>query len=187
MWAIINKQTGIVKRILEEGSDVDEKDRNDWTALHYALSIGNAEIVRMLLKNGANVSAAAKNKDSFNSSNEITPLMLAILTSQNFLAIKELLDGGANTNEKDNLGNEALHYAARKRHSSKIVKLLLEAGADPSVENLNGETPTNIALKTEGNYESATILIKELKMKSIKEPNMEQTTSNFNFNYFCAL
>lgn len=106
MWAIINKQTGIVKRILEEGSDVDEKDRNDWTALHYALSIGNAEIVRMLLKNGANVSAIAKIEDQkSHSTRELTPLMLAIFTSANFLAIKELLDGGANANERDNAGN----------------------------------------------------------------------------------
>nr|XP_025039614.1 ankyrin repeat domain-containing protein 22 isoform X2 [Pelodiscus sinensis] len=41
-------------------------------------------------------------------------------------------------------GNTALHYASKMKNQS-VIPLLLEAHADPSIKNKNGETPVDIA------------------------------------------
>ncbi|MBI5892070.1 MAG: ankyrin repeat domain-containing protein [Deltaproteobacteria bacterium] len=48
-----------VKRLLNEGADVNAKDSNNWTALTEAARDGNTEIVKLLIEKGADVHAKA--------------------------------------------------------------------------------------------------------------------------------
>ena len=50
------------------------------------------------------------------------------------------ITNGTDLNELDNLGNSALHWAVM-RGDIEIVKILLEAGADPNVISSDGYTP----------------------------------------------
>jgi ankyrin repeat protein len=52
--------------------------------------------------------------------------------------------GTQGLDERDNLGCTALHCAAQKGHK-KVVKLLLLAGADPTIMNNEGRTPRGVA------------------------------------------
>ena len=47
----------LVETLLSEGANVNEKDGNGWTALHYSASNGHADVSKVLLENGANVNA----------------------------------------------------------------------------------------------------------------------------------
>ena len=47
-----------LKLLLSLGADINKKGRGGWTALHFAASEGYIEIVRYLLRNGANVRIA---------------------------------------------------------------------------------------------------------------------------------
>lgn len=57
-----------------------------------------------------------------------TPLMRAVMKNDE-AAVSNLIDQGANVNEKTKLGNTALILAAKNNHSS-LVKLLIEKGSD---------------------------------------------------------
>jgi len=60
-----------VKRLLDEGVDVNTKFRYDATAIFYACDAGNLDVVKVLLDKGADLTT----KDTFYG---FTPLMLAV-------------------------------------------------------------------------------------------------------------
>lgn len=61
-------------------------------------------------------------------------------------SVDSLLQAGANVHVRSPAGVTALHYAC-DYHQADVVKMLLEAGADPTAEDDSGATP----LHTEGN------------------------------------
>lgn len=54
-------------------------------------------------------------------------------------------------------GSRPLHFALYRRRSTKILRLLLDAGADPSLADANGITPVQLAARL-GQKESAALL-----------------------------
>lgn len=72
-------------------------------------------------------------------------LMLACYYG-NFSAIPLLLPYIKNINENLKLGQTALHYAAAYSAPYKTIKLLLDNGADGTMEDVNGRTPYNLYL-----------------------------------------
>src|SRR5436305_2057973 len=59
-------------------------------------------------------------------------------------AVRDLIDKGADINERDSFNSTALHYAVTKRNG-EMVDLLLERGADVSVKDTAGEDAIFIA------------------------------------------
>jgi len=85
------------------------------------------------------------------SENEIpqTPLIYATIQSD-LRAVQILLKHYAiKVNERDGKGNTALHYNVSKQNMTpddiEIGKLLIAAGADSSIANLDGKTPEDLA------------------------------------------
>jgi ankyrin repeat protein len=100
------------------------------TALIRASSRGRTEIVKLLLKAGANPDT----KDNYGE----TALMRASLSGHKDIVIL-LLKAGANPDTKDNYGETALMKASYNGHK-EIVKLLLKAGADVNLQATRGDT-----------------------------------------------
>jgi ankyrin repeat protein len=120
-----------VKRLLEEGVDVNARDSfTAAPALIHASRNGNLQVVRVLLEKGADVNA--KNKHGF------TALIQASMYAHPDTA-RLLLERGADVNAKDNMGSTALIYAAEVGRLD-CAKVLLENGADVNSRNNNGET-----------------------------------------------
>lgn len=64
-------------------------------------------------------------------------LHIAVQTN-NIIAVQEVLqEEGIDVNERDGLGNTSLHLVKNK----SIASLLIDAGADPKLQNKNGDTP----------------------------------------------
>lgn len=107
-------------------------------ALHIAAERGFAPIVKVLLDSGANVDAVKPNGG--------TALCSACQANQ-VASVRALLDAGANVDLSMTDGTTPLHYAAL--HSSEILELLLEKGAQVNVSttsaDLEGATPLHIA------------------------------------------
>jgi len=90
-----------VEALLEKGAEVN---RPGWAPLHYAAAIGNNEIVRILLEKSAYIDAESPNKT--------TPLMMAA-RGGHILTVKLLLDEGADATLKNELGMNAIDFAAK--------------------------------------------------------------------------
>lgn len=91
-----------------------EVNRPGWTALHYAASIGNNEIVSMLLEASAYIDAE--------SPNQTTPLMMAA-RGGHILTVKLLLDEGADATLKNDQGLSAVDLARQFNHMDIVEGL----------------------------------------------------------------
>ena len=104
-----------VKTLINKGDDVNERNRNEETPLTIASSLGNVEVAKILIINGADVNAKRY-------VNSYTPLMYAA-EDGNDAVVKLLIDNGADVNARDKWGRTALAIAKEKRHT-KVIQLL---------------------------------------------------------------
>jgi ankyrin repeat protein len=111
MLAALKGQVELVKKLVARGADVNKPG---WTPLHYAATSGQLEIMDFLLENYAFIDAE--------SPNGTTPLMMAAHygTPQ---AVKLLLEAGADTAMKNQLGMTAIDFAnkANRRESAELI------------------------------------------------------------------
>ena len=118
MIASYKGNAAAVKALLAKEAEVNNPG---WTALHYAASIGNDDIVCMLLEASAYIDAE--------SPNSTTPLMMAA-GSGRVSTVKLLLDEGADATLKNNVGMTALDFAQQAGQTyvlDDITKLLTNA------------------------------------------------------------
>src|SRR3990172_415278 len=140
----------LINILLDHGADIEARDNNDFTSLHYAVSNGHQATVAFLLDHGANIEAqgnrdhtplhiAAANghqaivallldRGAAIGNNGRTPLHLAALNGQQ-ATVAFLLNRGATIEARDNIGFTSLHYAASKGHQATVA-FLLDRGAN---------------------------------------------------------
>jgi hypothetical protein len=114
-----------VKRLLDEGVDVNTKFRYNATALFYACDAGHVEVVKVLLDHGADMNG----KDTFYG---FTPLMLAVSparkkTPGHSEIAKLLIAKGA-------AGKEDAMMAAIGDGDADMVKAVLDSGSVPAAK-----------------------------------------------------
>ena len=93
-----------VRSLLQQKADVNAAQGDGATALHWAASNEDLEMVKLLLAAGANVNAATRDGG-------ITPLFMAC-TSGNAAIVEALLNAGASANSVKSNGTTALMTAA---------------------------------------------------------------------------
>ncbi|WAR00347.1 CLPB-like protein [Mya arenaria] len=135
--------------LIKGGVDVNQRHEFGWTPLHVAAINGNLQAVLKLLEGGADPNL----EDEFSSIRQMAkekgvhPIHVHNIRETEF---SNRLNVNANCR-----GCTALHYAAML-DDARIIKLLLDAGADPTMENANGhkaemyvKSPTNKQLLAE--------------------------------------
>lgn len=151
--AALEGRTDLVRKMLEEGADVNSADDDERTPLMYAAFNGRNEIIKLLLDLGAKV-------NSHDISGR-TALMMAS-SGPYPAAVKILLDHGADPNIADREEKfTALMYAAAEGQTD-VVKLLLAYRADPSVKDADGEDALTFAVNN-GHADVAVLLKKFVK------------------------
>jgi ankyrin repeat protein len=153
--AAMKRDGGAVRALLQRKANVNTPQVDGTTALHWAVRFDDTDMADLLIRAGANVSAANRAgvrplQLAAMNGNPIlldrlmkagadpnapltqfgdTALMMAARTGKTD-ALAVLLEGGARVNDKEKWGGTtALMWAASERHPA-AVKLLLDRGAD---------------------------------------------------------
>lgn len=131
-----------VKKILLTGFNPNFKINNkDWSPLHLACHTNQENVVIMLLIAGANVDARThKNRNVLHFAAQSN---FSILVNV-LVALKRVQNWDGVVNMGDEVGDTPLHFAAVMSGRSQSWDLLIENGADPSLQNLQGITPLDI-------------------------------------------
>jgi len=149
-----NDSIEICTFLLNKGIDINRKDSDDYTALHWAMQHQDIAMIQMLINHGANINVV--NSDGHtplyqaagdNNMNEIklllncgatvdltknyTPFMIACALGHYEIATK-LIHYGANVDFKDNDGRTALFYC-KIRQNNKMENFLLSIGASSDI------------------------------------------------------
>ena len=145
-----------IERLIALGVCVDAKDRSGNTPLHEASGNGHADVVKLLIKEGAKVGVRNKKGEA--------PLSWIARSFRRDIEkfkeiIEALINAGAEIDAQDNRGNTALHRVSERGHAD-VVKLLINAGADINAKNKDGDTALHRA--RENNHANVVeLLIKE--------------------------
>jgi len=136
--AAMNGDVAMLRTLLEQGMDVNAREGDGTTALHWAALKGDAEVVGILLASGADLEAVTRNGD-------YTPLHMAAMEGHAEVA-RMLLAAGSQVEARTSSGGvTALHLAARVG-KAETVAALLEHGAEvDSREDARGQTPLMFA------------------------------------------
>jgi ankyrin repeat protein len=123
--------------LIKQGADVNQAQGDGMTALHWAASHGEADLVQTLIYAGANVKATTR-------INGYTPLFLASEYGHTAV-IEALIKAHANPNAVSTVGSTPLMLAAASGRV-EAVKALLDAQADVNArESGQGESPLMFA------------------------------------------
>jgi ankyrin repeat protein len=109
MLAALAGLTDLCKQMIDRDADVNKPG---WTPLHYAATGGSISTIRLLLDNHAYIDAASPNGS--------TPLMMAAMYGTD-IAVKQLLDSGADATLKNDLGLSAVDFATRAQKPVSVA------------------------------------------------------------------
>jgi len=160
---ILHSEAGnynFLKCLLKSGLNINASTSNGFTALIKAASNGNAELVKFLLQNGADINA--KTTHGF------TPILYAAKNGHD-VVVEILIENGADVNVRNKKGltplmyltrngyinmvkkqieNSSMNYSAIsmatkafKEQNARLVKLILDHGADVNAKTSMGFTP----------------------------------------------
>lgn len=130
--AAASDDVALVQLLLNHGADVSPKAESHFTPLHIAAAKGRLANLQALINAGADINAATEQGQ--------TPLMLAIEHDQGE-CLQWLIAQGAALDQRawPQQGRTALMLAARKGNLP-LAQKLLEAGADPLLEDTQQQT-----------------------------------------------
>ena len=137
-----------VRELLAAGLDVNGTYDGS-TPIQVAVSSGKLAIVRLLADRGAKLTGSTKG--------EGLTLLQHAAHGRHQRTVDELLDRGLKVNVRGRWKRTALHSAAESDFDGSMILFLLERGADPTLVDVDGQTPLDRALDHD-NHEAAALL-----------------------------
>ncbi|KAG8227042.1 hypothetical protein J437_LFUL013829 [Ladona fulva] len=168
--ASLGNSPEILRLLLSSGAEL-AAEREEETALGYAVRANSTECLRALVEAGASVNsfgvrgyaplhvaaelshmdcvpillaAEANLNEKTQDHNGYTPLHI-LASDGDTEGIRVLIKAGANPLAVDSRGQTPLHLCAKAQAADAVVELL-RAGADPNVQDLEGRTPLHVAV-----------------------------------------
>jgi uncharacterized protein len=162
-----NKQT--IRSLLQKKADVNAPQKDGTTALHWAVRLDDLETADLLIRAGANVSAATRAG--------ATPLQLAAING-NAAMIEKLLQGGADPNATlTQYGDTALMMAARTGKTDAI-KVLLDHKAQVNAKETWGDTTALMWAASESHPDAVKMLIDHGANVNARSKIVSETTQD---------
>ncbi len=131
-----------VRTLIEDGADVNAKDKASQTPLFWAVLADNNDVAKFLIAKGADVNA----KDALGR----TPLNFLVYSRGKRDMVELLISKGADVNAKDShTGVTPLHSASflGQKDEKDIVELLIAEGSNVNARTNVGVTPLHFAAR----------------------------------------
>ena len=132
----------VTRMLLDRTADINVRDNNGCTPLHYVMGADNPELqddlfrsARLILERGADIEAQ-NNRGT-------TPLHLAASKGSRKI-VQMLIENVTNIHLRNDRGQTALHKASR-RDDTDIISIILKHGADVNAQDNGGSTPLHLA------------------------------------------
>lgn len=160
-WAAYRSNLPVVKMLLAKGAKLDIVDTHGNTALTFAATNGvtNTEIYDVLIEGGADV--------KFTDHHGANALLLAAASDKDFALMNYFTAKGLDVKAKDNEGNSAFNYAARKGNID-MMEQLVEAGVEYKGLNSEGGNAMIFAARGTRNVSNGIEVYKYLEKKGVK-------------------
>jgi len=127
----VARHPGLTRLLLERGADPNDEE----TPYHVPETTDNT-VMRILLESGTL------------NTNSLTTMLLRKTDWHDPEGLRLLLEHGVNPSRVEPWGVSALHQAVRRDNSMKMIELLLDHGADPSLEDTrDGRSATAMAAR----------------------------------------
>jgi ankyrin repeat protein len=137
-----------VQKLIESGANPNATGNKKSTSLFWAAWIGDGNLTEFLLRQGAVIEEAAKNRN---------PLLHVVVELNHLNVASKLIKWGAPIEDIDDSGNTPLIVAAVAGYD-QIVNLLLNEGANVEAANFKGRTALYQACKN-GYYKVVLLLL----------------------------
>ena len=121
----------VLQAIINCGADVNAINANNGTALMKACQKGNKDAIDVLLNNGADSNISDVNGDTW--------LHHAVGGDCGIDVLRKIISYGADVNAV-NKSNETALMKACKKGDMDVINVLLNAGTDPNINDVNGDT-----------------------------------------------
>ena len=125
MWTAQEGYDSLTRQLILQGVNINYRNSDGRTALHYAAHTGHLHIVQVLLNNGAEIDPGDEHHH--------TPLVLSVV-AKNYDVMLHLITSGADvaqlgecTYSTRDLGREALSYAINSKHKD-IADIFIASG-----------------------------------------------------------
>jgi len=136
-----NGHMAVACYLLDNGAEINFYDRLGWTALHEASDYGHLDMAKMLVSREADPTII--------STDRWTPLMAAAdsghVAVARCLSRKRAVRATTTTIDVQKRGKQTALWVASSWEHLEIMKLLVEAGANPMMGDKKGQTPRVIA------------------------------------------
>ena len=150
--AALNGDLDKVKMNIENGFDVNSPNEDNQSLLMLAGFNGHTELCEYLIKKGAHTEAR---------DNDGRTALIFASTGPFPKTVELLLQNDSNPNAIDNLEHFTPLMHAAAEGQLEVVKILLEAGADPSLKDVDGDTAESFA--TQNGHNEVAGLLREQK------------------------
>lgn len=141
LWAVSFAYEDILALLLTSGADVNQTDAIGRSPLMVAAQRGALSIVKNLVSAGADLFHVQLGGEHEQGN---TALHYAAERAQNSAVIGYLLEQGLDIDAVNEAGQSALMHAAR-RGNLENIQILLKAGANPHLNDKNGDTALGFA------------------------------------------
>ena len=120
-------QLHLLAFMIENGADINIKNDNSYTLLHYSADFCHLSIIEFLITKGVDIKAKTKNGS--------TPLHFAALKG-NLRVVEYLMNHGADIHAKDEYDYTPLHFSAQYGHFA-VVEFFVNNGAEINSQTSN--------------------------------------------------
>jgi ankyrin repeat protein len=147
------------------------------TMLIFASKIGSLEVVKFLVKNGANCNITNKNGD--------TALMCASKIGSLDI-VKFLFEKGADIKIKNENGDTALTLASNSQDTFEVIQFLFEKGATDDTQN-KSRSNALICASSKGELETVRFLVEKYNGDKTKYVNLTDMDRNRTALFFLSM